>query len=112
MTQDTLGGRELLGLILESCSVRSPDYTGLHDRDEFNAAAGHVRDLIVDSITLLRAVFLPGQRRPQAPVERGHGHPGGRACPHRDRGVRRLLRLHDARGHRNVRATQRAVRGG
>jgi AbiV family abortive infection protein len=55
MSNDTLEGRELLDLIVESCAVRSPDYTGLHDRGEFNAAAGHVRDLVVESIILLRA---------------------------------------------------------
>jgi AbiV family abortive infection protein len=55
MTQETPAGLELSYLIVESCAVRSPDYTGLHDRDEFNAAAGHVRDLVAEAIILLRA---------------------------------------------------------
>src|SRR5947209_12833738 len=55
MSQAALDGHELLHLIVESCAVKSPDYTGLHDRGEFNAAAGHVRDLVVESIILLRA---------------------------------------------------------
>jgi AbiV family abortive infection protein len=55
MSQDPLDGLELSDLIVESCAVKSPGYTGLHDRAEFNAAAGHVRDLVVESIILLHA---------------------------------------------------------
>jgi len=40
-------------LIDTAWNVRSTDYVGLKNRDEFNAAAGHARDLIVSASQLL-----------------------------------------------------------
>src|SRR5688572_13468087 len=53
MTPRIPSGDATSGLIVEACSVSSEDFTGLHDRHEFNAAAGHVRDLILDSVAML-----------------------------------------------------------
>lgn len=41
----------------EASLVRSAEYTGLHGREEFNAAGLHVRDLILSAYTLLKAGF-------------------------------------------------------